>query len=41
LNERYNEIVKLLKEVCKRGKEQELFKELCKDVESIEKLVMH
>jgi len=39
LNERYNEIVKLLKEVCKRGKEQELFKELCKDVENIKKTV--
>jgi len=39
LKERYNEIVELLKKACELAREQELFKELCKDVESIEEIV--
>jgi len=39
LRKRYIEIVELLKKACELAKEQELFKELCKGVESIEKTV--
>jgi ribonuclease BN (tRNA processing enzyme) len=39
IEEEIIEIVELLKKACELAKEQELFKELCKDVESIEKTV--